>query len=100
MASKWAKGRQAPKTTAASSTPAVFRASIPAWLGDGWEMGVSSDMMISSEDDGEMMGASWRYNLQDLGVLSQEPIYHPTCIGSFERGETNTKQCLRVPPMA
>lgn len=57
-------------------------------------------MMISSEDDGEMMGASWRYNLQDLGVLSQEPIYHPTCIGSFERGETNTKQCLRVPPMA
>ena len=52
---------------------------------------------------GDIIGRSWGHhgicNLQDLGVQSQDPIYHPTC-SNFEWGETNINQiyqCLRVP---
>ena len=57
-----------------------------------WEIvEVSWDMVISWGNDGEMMGASWIYNLQDLGVRSQDPSDHPTGIGNFQWGETKVK---------
>lgn len=102
-----AKGRQAPKTTAASSTPAVLRASIPAW--NLWKhRNIVSQapklrfrVVVSSVD---IIGRSWGHhgicNLQDLGVQSQDPIYHPTC-SNFEWGETNINQinqCLKNTP--
>lgn len=57
-------------------------------------------VVVSSGDIiGRSCGHHGICNLQDLGVQSQDPIYHPTC-SNFEWGETNINQinqCLRVP---
>ena len=66
-----AKGRQAPKTTAASSTPAVLRASIPAW--NLWKHGLpGSQVKVSSCGfewgyHWEIMWASWDMQLTGFG---------------------------------